>query len=855
MGDDQADRSAALIRLHALQRRSFAALVRTADVGLVASDGAFKRYLPLARELLSGVVAYEDRWPGSFDVEGFAQPLVQGLTRYADHREAAGYREAAVDLRAEADRVADQHLRAAARAAVVRERAMGHAAAGRFHEALMGLDAAHDAFLAEGDRIQAAQTLVQLANVYEWLCDYPRALTILEQAQARLADDLQGGPPSTARVALSLGKQVLDIVRGGSGTEGLDALALRRAYFEIVQGRARLNRHLGNHDEARRLFEEARPFVQFFVRSGVDFHLAAIALAQDRLDEADALLTAMAPEFEKGLLRPRRAALRQLQADLALARKRPEDALARAEAGLADQGTHPDLDLAWKLHWRRARALSALGRSQEALDAYEAAAASADTLRRAPLGPALDSRFVQDKLPMFEAAIDEALAQRDGPRAVRFIELVKARALSAVLSVPRLPTGDDDVARFEAMSLALDALAFKFFSGSAVAADVHERDRLLAERTELLERIRISDPRWRAITEPAPVDVAAIEQLAGPARSVLVLYRRGRRIVSALLGAAGPRVGEVVCTDETEAALHEYVENLHKSSPDWFLSDLSGELHVGVADLVPEDIARAAIRAGTLIVVPHGALHLLPWSVMTLDGSRLFEHTAVGVLPNLSALALLDGEFAPPRSAALLGDPDYAGLTNYHDLPEAGPELADVARLYGAERLVVPPLTRAQATEEALFALLARSDVEDSVLHVASHGDVQADEPLTSGLILTGSKVDAAEILQRRCAFAEVVLSACSTGWRPQSAHGVELAGDDALGLTAAFLEAGAKSLLVSIPQAKDSTARTFTVSWHRHRRAGATPLQSYRQVQRELFAADPENVWEWAGITANGCR
>lgn len=272
---DQADRPAALVELYALQRRTFAALVRTVDVGAAVSDEALERYLLLARQLLSGVVDYETRRPGSFDVEGYAQPLVQGLTRHADHREAAGDRESAASLRAEADHLARQYLGAAANAAVVRERAMGHAAAGRFHEALMGLDAAHVAFTAEGDRTQAAQTLVQLANVYEWLCDYPRALALLDQAQAELAGDLQGGPPSTAHVALALGRQVLGIVRGKSGTEGMDALALRRAYFEIVQGRARLHRHLGNYEQARRLFEEARPFVQLLVRSGVDSRTAS----------------------------------------------------------------------------------------------------------------------------------------------------------------------------------------------------------------------------------------------------------------------------------------------------------------------------------------------------------------------------------------------------------------------------------------------------------------------------------------------------------------------------------------------------------------------------------------------------
>jgi len=64
--------------------------------------------------------------------------------------------------------------------------------------------------------------------------------------------------------------------------------------------------------------------------------------------------------------------------------------------------------------------------------------------------------------------------------------------------------------------------------------------------------------------------------------------------------------------------------------------------------------------------------------------------------------------------------------------------------------------------------------------------------------------------------FREAVLSGCSTGWRPSQVVGVELSGDDMLGLAAAFLEAGVRSILVSVPPAADLATYELMVGYHR---------------------------------------
>jgi CHAT domain-containing protein/tetratricopeptide (TPR) repeat protein len=863
VSDGQGDQLIQLQELGALQQETNAALLSLLALvsgGSRPPDEAYERYLGLARRLVAGAAAFERASPGGFDVSGFAQPLVQWLSMYADHRQAAGDAEAAAQLRQEADELTIAYLKPGATALVRRDRAMQAAMEGRFHDALIGLADARTTFARAGMVLDKVQTDVQLANIYEWLGDYARALATLEDAHGAVAPRLAAGPPSTAQVDSAVERQLAGMRRGENTKEGEDAQALQRIAFELVQGEARNNRYLGRYDDAEGLFLEVRPLAaELGVAAGIDFHLAVIAVARGDVATAQRLLADIAPAVDSGLFRPRRGALRQVQADFHLLRGEPHEALAAADDGLRDQATYPDLELAWKLQWRRARALTALGRRAGAIRAFRAGMSDADRLRMAPLGYRLDTTFVRDKLPMAHDAVDTAIAAADAPAAAWFVEIVKSRALSATISLPRDPAASRTPleAQFDILSQHIDALAFAQYSGTADAAGLEERRGLIAQRDTLLEQIRIHDPRWRTMTEPPPIDLDEIRARLGPARAALVLQHRtdgeAGQIVAALINAAGVVAAEHDLEPETTAAITKFAENLRRARPNEDLFDLSVEEGIGVEHLLPPEVVDGLGAAETLVVVPHGVLHLVPWACLTVGSQRLFERCAVGILPNLASLPLLDDDPASGSSVALIGAADYSGLTKYGVLTESPLEIADVAALY-AGHVVGEPATGRRATEVAFWAL-AEAAGPEAVLHYSGHGSLEASEPLASGLVLTESTVDAAELLQHRLPYVEVVLSACSTAWRPQSTRDLNLSGDDALGLPASFLEAGARFLLASIPPVRAKTAHAFTVAWHRHRRAGQSPLQAYRTVQLDSLAAQPDMVYAWAGMTAYGCR
>ena len=125
---------------------------------------------------------------------------------------------------------------------------------------------------------------------------------------------------------------------------------------------------------------------------------------------------------------------------------------------------------------------------------------------------------------------------------------------------------------------------------------------------------------------------------------------------------------------------------------------------------------------------------------------------------------------------------------------------------------------------------------------------------MNSGLLFTDAKVDAAEVSQSKLKFEEVVLSACSTGWRPTEVEGANIRGDEILGIPAGFLEAGARTVLVSITKAEVEASRHFCVTYHRFRASGLSPIKAFQMTQMDLLETGTLHPSVWAGFALYGC-
>jgi len=256
-------------------------------------------------------------------------------------------------------------------------------------------------------------------------------------------------------------------------------------------------------------------------------------------------------------------------------------------------------------------------------------------------------------------------------------------------------------------------------------------------------------------------------------------------------------------------------------------------------DLLPLFVnARAYIKGvERVILAPAGYGHLLPWSVlMERAGWRTptGEKLPLVTLPALSLLPRLrQPRHVSPGPVLVVGNPR-------NNLDYAEEEAREVANRFETEPLLGKAATKSE--------VLARFP-DATLIHLATHAHFKADQPLEAYIELADGDLTAREILQHRLRADLLILSACESG-RVGSLGGEELAG-----LSQSFLQAGVRSLLISLWEVNDpATAafmRAFYIKWQEEEADKARALrQAMSQIQQDPRWSDP---YYWGAFVLMG--
>jgi tetratricopeptide (TPR) repeat protein len=413
-----------------------------------------------------------------------------------------------------------------------------------------------------------------------------------------------------------------------------------------------------------------------------------------------------------------------------------------------------------------------------------------------------------------------ARALASGRPAAVFGWAERARALSTRLA-PVVPPEDPEAARL------LEELrhARVRLQGQVLARRV---DPQLRARCAHLER----QVRQRAWYRPGPGQVTAPAPL-GRLREYLATH--DATLVAHLL--SGGRVHALVAGARTAAVLDlgaaPAVLELHRR--------LRADLDVLAARNVPVPI-RASVRAasrsslrglddllwrplrrrltgGPLLLAPAAGLATVPWTLLPSVAGR-----PASVVASVTAWLAARDRAARDR-AALAGRPAVAFAVGPH-VPRAMEEL----RLVTKEWPHVSALSGAEATAAAVRAAAGVVDV----LHVAAHGVHEPDNPLFSYLELADGPLFGHELDHLPRLPAHVVLSACElglAGTRP---------GDETLGMTAALLHGGARSVVAGVARIADEAACRVGAAHHAGLRQGLPPAAALADALRAEWGEDP---------------
>jgi CHAT domain-containing protein len=392
-----------------------------------------------------------------------------------------------------------------------------------------------------------------------------------------------------------------------------------------------------------------------------------------------------------------------------------------------------------------------------------------------------------------------------------------------------------------------DALAgLRVDAGQADAAlDMVERGRArgLLRAAERPDVRPLSERELRAALPPG---VELIEYaLLGERLLAWHVTARGTRLVR-LATRAGEREALQARVEHVADALAQHVAGNE------LLADLSA-LHAALLEPVLE---RGRTTRATLVVVPDGFLHRVPFAALRdSEGHFVVQEQAVVLAPSASLYVLRRAaDCRRPTGAwraAVAGqaEVDARAFPDLARLTRAEAEARAVAALYPGSAL----LLGAQATREALL-LAAR---EADVLHVAAHARASSLRPADSALLLAATPNDSGLLTLRdleqppglpRTRVA--VLSACSTARGPISR------GEGMLGLARAFQAASVSAVVATAWDVEDRATQDVMQSLHRGLARGLRVSEALRSAQvQALSSADARRAapTAWAAFTAFG--
>lgn len=721
---------------------------------------------------------------------------------------------------------------------------------GRGTEALVAHKAAAEIFEASGLTLPQVMSLgnigethIKLANYVDGLNSFEEARRVSNSLETRADEYLLLRDTADAYFALNLYAEALAAYREANAR-------LQKA--GMVHDRARALWGMGATLIARMEFEEAEEVLaeaatlfaaadNLPMLSGVMLEQASLLAASE--DHTTALETALRA---LDLVSVESWPVQQVYARLRVADLSLPDAAAAEPHLLAARRLVDDLMLP-QLRYRLNERLGHLRRLQN-LDAQaqtllEAAVDEIERLRGSVAQDTMRVSFLRDKSAAYEDLMLLHLDRGDEEsirRAFAVAERAKSRALVDLLTgVAEKESSESADLERRTLQADLNAVYSELLGGGdserpAPLSNLHARAARLEQemnrlRLQAAARGPTHDPFGESMQQNNSED-----QL--PSDVVLLAYHIvGGEIMAFVSGHGSIKVERVIATaDKTDRLLHKlstqwerfragrefagrHMDVLERSTRQ-VLSALYDELVAPLESLLEEaasSIPGESDSAPRLAIVPHGSLHQVPFHAL-FDGERyLLERYEISYAPSATVYALCQERASRDSGRALVfGAEDPL-------IPAAVSEARSVARsIKGAESRV---------GEEATVAALQGEASGCRVLHLACHGLFRTDNPIFSSLKLHDGWLTAAQALSLNLPGTLVTLSACESG------RGGVIGGDEVLGLTRAFLGAGAATLVVSLWLVQDGTTAELMGKYYERLRDHARPAQALRDAQLDL--------------------
>jgi CHAT domain-containing protein/tetratricopeptide (TPR) repeat protein len=756
-----------------------------------------------------------------------------------------------------------------------------------------------------GSRWSEARMLYGIGKVYSAISNYDEALAYYEQSLAidRELGELEGGVytlGSIGTIYLNQGdlEQALTYFQRSLAIENPSGILAQKA--DMLGSIGAVYMALGDHEQALAHFEEALTLFRVWSdRSGEVATLGNIGLLHQNMGELDQALADLDQVLdlvrEMGNRQGEAATLSNL-GTLYLDLSDDEQALSYLEQALeisrdigdrsGEAGALNNIGNVYRMRLEYERALEAyeqalsimeeigdragmaitlrnigeihelLGDKPEALEFYLQSIAVREEIRAGMQVEAFQAALAAQDVDVYRCAVrlmaelgrpEEAFALSERDRARVFLDAMGNSRPDLHYGADAELLHQEEILRGELGALESDLLAEKAKAPSlqnqqvlsSVAENLAVKQQ---EYQDLVNQIQLSNPELASLVSIPATTVAGSQALLDGQTTLVTYYLTDENALAFVLAQDSFHLVELPASAaEIDQAVESFrslgLANLGNPNPR-SLGDLYTWL---VAPLEPY------LLAPKVGIVPHQALHYVPFAALSDGGQSFGERFTLFVLPSAGTLPFIQAKVGREQSAPLiLGDPEG----DNPDLPRlayAAQEAALVADLFGSE-----PFLGAEASEGVVRAQAGRA----GVIHLAAHGTFNSVAPLFSRLWLAASEEEDGHLNVHEVYGLDldrtdlVVLSAC------QTQVGELSAGDEIVGLTRAFLY-GAPTVVASLWSVDDEATGVLMVHFYQHLLAGKGKAEALQAAQAEVRAdpAHPEwaHPYYWAAFVLSG--
>jgi CHAT domain-containing protein len=534
---------------------------------------------------------------------------------------------------------------------------------------------------------------------------------------------------------------------------------------------------------------------------------------------------------------------------------------------------------------------AASGRHEEALTSFRRTIETIERERTTVIPTEMaKASLVALRHGVFTRTIAFLVAQNRSEEALEIAEAYHARAFLDVLAESRIDLRKE----LDAAQKQREAELYKRIARiqkelwqpalPAERAAQLRKDLQAAEHDLMLFQVELrrTNPRYASVKYPQPLkptniaaelldaDTALIEFVLGEEKSFAWVIRPGK--ITAVTLPAKKAITEQIMS--YRAALQEKVSALNVAQATTKLNAIGQRLYQSLL----QPLEPSLMTARKLIVVPDGVLVYLPFETLVRDATAkkteyLLERFAISYAPSVTALAMLktsaSGARQKSRGVVAFGDPIYTAATAAK--PASAALALNAARVFELRNL---PYTRREVSEiAALFpaaeqqTFLGAAAREQAVksapldqfryVHFAAHGVVDENFPARSGIVLSAETtapddgvLQMSEVMRLKLNADLVTLSACRTGL------GKLLNGEGMIGLTRAFLYAGADSVVVSLWNVNDAATASLMKAFYQSLQAGKAKDEALRAAKLELLKGQ-QRAWRhpyfWAAFVLVG--